>query len=347
MGVCITEHDLCTTGIDAPACAGPLEIIIVPTLDHGSGKSVHIMVIFRCRFTTVERALAIGMERIRLTVPILPQALVTMILHHPHRLCCTLIDIEHLSAIFGRTVVEHLARADGAASVGVKLVADGFHLFHVVMGNTFVSTLIEKNTRVVTVIDDGIAHEFFALLPSASIDIGFGITGWHRLNESHTVTALDILLPRCDMHPTDEVATRLYHEVVAVVAEPCRNTHAHARPLVARTLGIAMNHQHPVVEPYLTLSITGLTETRARKDDIAHGVIPDFTQACLNGIEIAVAPTPEMDIMETTLKRQCPRLTGMQRDGLTTERGHGLTPGIYPARRQCHRMVLVVLIAHL
>ena len=129
-----------------------------------------------------------------------------------------------------------------------------------------VASLIEEYTRVVAVVDDGIAHEHDTLFPTAASDILLRVAGWHGLYESHPIAALYILLPGSDMHPSDQIASRLYEQAVAVVAHPCRHAHANVWPLVACTLGIAMHHDNTVVEPYLTFCKLCLTEACACKN---------------------------------------------------------------------------------
>ena len=68
------------------------------------------------------------MVRIALLIPVFTQTLVAMILHRPHRVLLTLVDVKHLAAIFSLVDVEHLSAAAGSASVRIELIADGFHL---------------------------------------------------------------------------------------------------------------------------------------------------------------------------------------------------------------------------
>ena len=63
------------------------------------------------------------------------------------------------------------------------------------------------------------------------------------------------------MHPAHQIATRLYHELVAVITEPSRDRDANSWPLVRGTLGIAMHHHHAIIQPYFTLTETGLPES--------------------------------------------------------------------------------------
>ena len=99
----------------------------------------------------------------------------------------------------------------------VVLITDGLHLQHVLTTDALVAAFVEENGGIVAVVDDGISHQFRALIPAGTLYVLLGIAGRHRLNESHTVTRLDVLFPRCYMHPAHEVCTRLHHQAVAVV----------------------------------------------------------------------------------------------------------------------------------
>ena len=98
-----------------------------------------------------------------------------------------LVDIEHLAAILCFVDVEHLAAADGTATVGVVLVAYGLHLEHVLAADTFVAALIEDDGRIVAIVDDGIAHQGCALLPTGTVHVLLGIAGGHGLRQTDAV----------------------------------------------------------------------------------------------------------------------------------------------------------------
>ena len=157
------------------------------------------------------------------------------------------------------------------------------------LGDAEVATFIENDGRVVAVVDDGVAHQCGALLPARAIDILLGIAGRHGLEQAHTVARLDVLLPRADVHPADEIASRLHHQTVAVVAHPCRDGESHAWPLVGGALGIAMHHQHAVVEVEHAILELRLAESRACDHHVVGG-IQFVTQIGFDGIEIAIAP---------------------------------------------------------
>ena len=192
-----------------------------------------------------------------------------MILHRPHRMLLALVDVKHFAAVFSLVDVEHLSAAAGSAAVRVEFVADGFHLQHVFAAHTLITAFVEDDARVVAVVDDGFLHQFQALFPSSAFHVSFGITGWHCLNQAHSVAALDVLLPRAYVHPANQVAARFHHQLVAVVAQPGRNAHAHARPLVGGALRIAVHHDGTIVEIELAFAKLGLAET-GLGDDIVY-----------------------------------------------------------------------------
>ena len=78
------------------------------------------------------------------------------------------------------------------------------------------------------------------------------------------------------MHPANQVAARFHHQLVAVVAQPGRNAHAHARPLVGGALRISVHHVGTVVEIELAFAKLGLAET-----GLGHNVIYLTAVVCL------------------------------------------------------------------
>ena len=73
--------------------------------------------------------------------------------------------------------------------------------------DALIAALIKQNAGVVAVIDDGIAHQLYALFPLAPRGIVLGIARRHSLYEAYPVARLHILLPRSDVHPAHKVAT--------------------------------------------------------------------------------------------------------------------------------------------
>ena len=308
MRVGIREHNLHAAAADARSRAGTFHPVVVPAAHHLHGKCVHIVVVVGGGLTAIERSVALLMVGIRIFVPVFAQSLVATIFHGPHGMLLRLVDIQHLAAIFRLVDVEHLTRADGPSAMRIKFVADGFHLQHVLAADALVATLVEQNAGIVTVVDDGIAHQVLALLPPRSFNVLLGITGRHGLNQSDTVARLDVLLPGRDVHPSDQVAVRLHHQSVGVVAEPGRNGKSHTRPLVRSALRIAVHHQHAVVQPYLSLGESCLAETGARDHLVVlrvkvhrTGIGTVLGQIGLDGIEITIAPRPEVQSLEFSL----------------------------------------------
>jgi len=224
------------------------------------------------------------MIRIAIVIPIFTQALVATVLHSPHGVFLRLVDIQHLTTIFCLVDVQHLTASDGPTTIGVVGITDLLHLQHVLTTDALVTTFVEEDTGIVAVINDGIAHQFGTLSPAGTFHVFLGITCRHGLWQTNTVARLNVLLPWCHVHPSHHVAARLYHQPIAVVTEPCRYRQSDARPLVRRTLGVAMNHHHAVVKPYLTFTEAGLAETGS------YGHLVSIIQRALYGIKVAIAP---------------------------------------------------------
>ena len=257
-----------------------------------------------------------------------------MILHRPHRVLLALVDVEHLST------------AAGSSAVRVELVADGFHLQHVLAAHALVTALVEDDARVVAVVDDGFLHQFQALFPSAVEDIFLCITCWHRLNQSHTVAALDVLFPRADVHPANQVTARFYHQFVAVVAQPGRNAHAHARPLVGGALRIAVHHDGTVVEIELAFTKLGFAET-----GFGHYIVYLAAVVCLqeglHGVEITISPAPEVGVVQESAHLHGLGFTWLQGVSLAIKMAHFLAVSIQNLGEEAERARLGILISYL
>src|SRR5690606_31164914 len=224
--------------------------------------AILITVICRCWFAPVKRTVAVFVVWWTVFIPIFAQALVAGVFSGPHRYISALIDVQHFATVFRFFAIEHLARPDGAATVRVVLVAYGLHFTHVFLRDRLVSAFVEHDAWAITVVDNGIAHEVFALLPTCPFHVALGIAGRHCLQQPHTVARLDILLPRGDVHPSHQVGIAFDHEAVAEIAEPRRNRHPYRRPLVAGALCIPLHHQYPVVEVHHAVAKIRLPEAR-------------------------------------------------------------------------------------
>ena len=187
MSVGVRKNNLHASGADASACAGAFQPVVVPAAHHFHGKGIHVMVVLDGRLAAIERSAALAMVGIALFIPIFAESFVATIFHGPHGSALALVDVQHLASVVRFLDVQHLAAADGSASVGVVLVAQGLHLDHVFAADALVSAFIEDDAGVVAIVDDGIAHQLHALLPSRAFHIFLGVAGRHRLHQSHAV----------------------------------------------------------------------------------------------------------------------------------------------------------------
>ena len=209
-----------------------------------------------------------------------------------------------------------------------------------------VSAFIEDDARVVAVVNDGFLHQFQALFPSAVEDILLCITCWHRLNQSHTVAALDILFPRADVHPANQVTARFYHQFVTVVAQPGRNAHTHARPLVGGALRIAVHHDGTVVEIELAFTELGLAET-----GLGHHIINLASvirlQEGLHGVEISISPAPEVGVVQESAHLHCLGFAWLQGISFAIKMAHFLAVSVQNLGEEAERARLGILIPYL
>ena len=228
-----------------------------------------------------------------------------------------LVDVEHFASVFRFADVEHFTGTDGTSAMRVILITNSFHFQHVFLADGFIATFIENDTRIVTVIDNGIAHQFGTLFPLASLAVLFRITGRHGLDQTYTVARFDVLFPWTDVHPTNQIGIAFHHHTVAIVAQPGRYTHAHSRPLVAGALGKPFHLEHTVVQPDFTIRKTGLAET-GTGSHFVH-LLAIHPQTGLHGIQIAIAPAPEMKAFHFGLSFQGSAFTGFQESFLALE----------------------------
>ena len=263
MGVGVRKDDLHTACTHTSALSRSLLVIVVPTTDVLDGKFIRIVVVDVGRSLAVPGACTLLVEGVRIVIPILAITLVAAIFHCPHRVLAALVDVEHFATVFGLVDVEHLSATGGTSTIGVKAIANLLQFHHMLTADALVAALVEEDGRVVAVVDDGISHQFAALLPLSALAVLLGITRRHCLDKAHSVARFNILLPGGDVHPAHQIASRTHHQVVGVVTQPGRHTHANARPFVRSALGIAVHHQHAVVEPDLTFGETCLAEACA------------------------------------------------------------------------------------
>ena len=127
---------------------------------------------------------------------------------------------DHHAEIFGDGggggVVESPAAHD-AAAVRVPLLAEIHHLLHVGGGDAVIAGFPHEDAGAVAVVDDGVAHDFHALLPLAAFNVLLLVAGGADLDDAEFVAGGHILTLGGDVHPTHVVA------VAGARAMPCRN----------------------------------------------------------------------------------------------------------------------------
>ena len=304
------------------------------------------MIIICCRLTAVKRSRPFFMERIAVLIPILAESLIAAIFGSPHRMLLALVDIKHFTAVFRFVNIEHLTRADGTSAERVELVADFLHLNHMFTADRLITTFVKQDTRVITVIDNGIAHQFRTLFPLAALTVFLRIAGRHGLNKADTVARLHILFPGSDVHPADKVRIAFHHEAIGVVTQPCGDGKPHCRPFIAGTLGIALHLDDAVVQPYLSPAELCLAETGT-----GHNLVKNITavvqQSRIHGVQIAVSPAPEVQFAHIGSGFHGSRLTGFQHCLAAMEGLHRLTVRIGQAHPVTEAACLATVVFHL
>ena len=215
----------------------------------------------------------------------------------------TFIDIKHFAAIFRFTDIQHFAGTDCTPAMRIIQITDSFHFYHVLTTDRLIATFIKQDTRIIAVINDSVTHQFCTLFPLTSFTIFLGITGLHSLNQSYTVTRLDILFPRSDMHPAHKVRIALYHQMIAIIAQPGRHAHPDSRPFIARPLCKALHLNNAIIQPDHSFTETRFTESGTGSDLVYFPAI--YPQTCLYRIQIAISPTPEMQVVYLRCRFQC------------------------------------------
>ena len=313
VGVGVRKNNLHATAGNTGARAWTLTPVVVPATHHFDSELVHVVVVLQGGLTAIEGAIALLVIGVAPRIPIFPQPLIATIFHSPHGVLLRLVDVKHFTTVFCFIDVKHLATTDGASAMRVVLVANGFHLQHVLAAYALVAALIEENRRIVAVVDDGIAHQGRALLPAGTLHILLGITGGHGLWQSNAVTTLDVLFPWSHVHPAYHIAAAFHHQAIAIVAQPGRHADAYTRPLIGGPLGIAMHHHHAVIQPYLALAKACLAETGPSEDPIVlcGSSFERFAQIRLHRVEIPIPPRPEVQALHLFFS--------LGNDGLTWE----------------------------
>ena len=187
VGLRVGEDDFHAARVDPASGAGAFAPHIVPAAHKLHGQHILVLVVGRGVLPFIERPVALFVIGIAEFVPVFAQPFVAAIFGLYHGVVFALVDVEHLTAVFGFAHVEHLARTDGPSAMRVILVANGNHFEHVFTADGLVAAFVEDDTRIVAVVDDGVAHHLLALFPAAAVDIFFGITGREHLHETYSV----------------------------------------------------------------------------------------------------------------------------------------------------------------
>ena len=182
-----------------------------------------------------------------------------------------------------------------------------------------VAALVKQDARAVAVVDHRIAHGRQALLPALAGHVGFRIAGGHGVHHAEPVERFNVLLPRRDVHPANQVGVAVERQAVAVVAQPNRYRHAERRPLVRRALGVAFHLDGAVIQLDHAAAELRLAETGAGSDAVDCLAV-DLERAD-DVIQVAVAPTPETEALDGRAgfdhrrgaRRQCLRRRPKQR----------------------------------
>ena len=98
------------------------------------------------------------------------------------------------------------------------------------------------------------------------------------------------------MHPADDVAAALDHEVIGEIAEPRRQIDAEGRPLVGGALPVAMHIEGATVEGEHAVVERGFAEAGTGGDEV-DGMAADGERG-YDVVEVSVAPTPEVEAFD-------------------------------------------------
>ena len=232
------------------------------------------------------------MIRIAVVIPVFTKSFVPAIFSCPHRVVLAFVDIEHFASPLCFADIEHFTRTNGTTAVRVVHIANVFHFHHVLFADRFVSAFVENNARIIPVINNGIAHQFGALSPSAIVYISFSITGRHCLHQTYAVARFYILFPGCYVHPADKISVAFHHHIVGIIAHPGRNRHTDSGPFVTCSLSVTFHLDYAVVEPHFSFAKFCFPESGHCRDFIHYFSIDQ--QFCPHIVQITVAPAPEI-----------------------------------------------------
>ena len=194
----------------------------------------------------------------------------------------------------------------------IVLVAQLLHLHLVFLADALVTTFVEEDGRVVAVVYDGVPHQFHPLFPVPSPHVLLGVSRGHSLYESHTVARLDVLLPWTHVHPSHEITAREHHQLIAVVAQPCRHRHTHSRPFVGCALSISVHHHNTVVQIGHSIAEGSLAESCRGGLSVYYLSLDSDTGVHI--IQIAISPRPEMQSFHHLLRTDSACLALVQCD---------------------------------
>ena len=159
MGIGIREDNLHASTGNTGSCARTLQPVVIPTAHHFNGKLIHVVIVFTCRFPSIKRSVTLLVERITVGIPVFTQSFITAVFHGPHGVLLRFIDVKHLTAVLSLIDVKHLTTANSSSTMRIILITNGFHLQHMLTADTLIAALIEQDTGVIAVIDNGIPHQ--------------------------------------------------------------------------------------------------------------------------------------------------------------------------------------------
>ena len=177
----------------------------------------------------------------------------------------------------------------------IQLLSHCHHLSHLFGCHDSVASLPEENTWVITIEDHCSTHYFNTLVPLTTSHQTFLVACRTNLNNSKSVTCLNINLLWCDVHPANIVGIALTQHPECEVVHPVGVSATQARPVVGRSLGIASEPDKPTVKPDTTSSNTpfefGITESSQGFTNINNFTVD--ADHCINFVEIRIVNIPK------------------------------------------------------